>query len=68
MRLPKPENWTKRTSERVIARVQKLEFQYERLSEVDENGNELNSKAKELDLEIMILKDAVPVEDRPKFW
>jgi len=68
MRLPKRENWTRGTSDRVIARVEKLEEQYEKLSHVDDNGKELNPKADEIDLEIMRLKDEVPIEDRPKYW
>jgi len=66
MRLPKPENWTPRTTERVLARIDVLFEQYERCSNVDDDGRELSDKAKALDDEIFHLWDKIPVEDRPK--
>lgn len=62
MRLPKPENWTLATSERVIARCHKLFEIYEANSCVDDNGVETNKKADEAYIELLNLQDKIPVE------
>ena len=67
MRLPKPENWTLRTSERVLARLTKLQEQFESCTEINEQGEELNPKALEIEMEMLSLWDQIPVEDRRGF-
>lgn len=68
MILPKRENWTLATTERVLARIDKLFEEYERVSVVDDNGVEQSKRAIELDNEILTLRDAVPFEHRPKYF
>lgn len=66
MRLPKPENWTQRTSERVLSRIERLFEQYEKKSVHDEHGRETNQQAIDIELEMWRLWDFVPVEHRPR--
>lgn len=59
MKLPKPENWTKRTTQRVIDRLNRLFDLYEKHSNVDGFGKELSTKANEYYLEGLALQDKV---------
>ena len=66
MKLPQPENWTIRTSERVIARLTKIFEQYEKFAEFDESGNQINKKAEELYSEGCQLQDQLPLTDKKR--
>jgi hypothetical protein len=59
MKLPKPENWTPRTTERVIERIWKLFNIYEKYAEFDDNNRQINQKANEAEIEGMRLQDII---------
>ena len=66
MRLPKHENWTPATTERVKARCWKLFEVYEKHSCLDDNGKETSDKAIQAELEGMRLQDLISYHDWPR--
>ena len=66
MRLPKSENWTTRTSDRVIARLNRLFDLYEKYSNTDNNGNETSQKANDYWLEGLNLQNQAGVHNLEK--
>lgn len=63
MRLPKSENWTTKTSDRVIARLNRLFDLYEKYSNVDDAGNETSQKANDYWLEGLNLQDQAGIHN-----
>jgi hypothetical protein len=65
MRLPKHENWTPATTERVKVRCWKLFERYEKCSHLDVYGNETSEIAKRAEMEGLSLQDLISESEWP---
>ena len=66
MKLPKHENWTPATTERVKERCWKLFETYEKFSNLDPTNQETSEKATNAELEGMRLQDMIHTKDWPQ--
>jgi len=66
MQLPKHENWTPATTERVKTRCLKLFEEYEQHSCLDENDQETSNRATQAELDGMRLQALISYHDWPR--